>query len=57
MGNRRTTHHRRHPLVNDRRAAKIYWLTCRYCGWQPATAPKDVMRAQLVAHIRTQHTK
>jgi hypothetical protein len=41
--------------VNYRRAAKIYWLTCKHCGWQPAIASKDVMRAQLVAHIRTEH--
>jgi hypothetical protein len=41
--------------VTGGRAAKIYWLTCRFCGWQPPIAAKDIMRAQLIAHIHAEH--
>ena len=41
--------------MNGWKAAKIFWLTCKYCGWQPPLASPKTMRAQIAAHIRTEH--
>jgi hypothetical protein len=37
------------------RSAKVYWLTCRYCGWQPPLASPEAMRARIGEHIRDEH--